>query len=92
MEPLKGSLSNFHLLPNRQGSEFVKWDLLLEGYKYNSKINYHDIFVSTKESVCYGWFYKKFLKVSKPILLTGNTGTGKTIIIKNLISDLKEET
>ena len=62
MEPVKGSLKSFFFILNKSGSEFSKWDLIVDPYKYEPKMSYFDIFVPTKESACYSWFATRFLK------------------------------
>ncbi|KRX01504.1 P-loop containing nucleoside triphosphate hydrolase [Pseudocohnilembus persalinus] len=80
-EPVKGQLHNFYLCINDMGSEFVKWGLLLDTFKYNPDQRYQEIFISTQETVCYSWFLKKFLVLNQPILLT----------VKNTIREIKKE-
>jgi len=46
------------------------------------------ILVPTTDTVKYKYILNKFLENDSPIILTGEQGTAKTVIIKNYLSDL----
>lgn len=90
LEPVKGTLQNYYFLFNKTGSEFLKWDLIIEPFKYQQNMSFFEMFVPTKESVCYSWFSQRFLRVQEPLFFTGPTGTGKTIVMRTVIKDFVE--
>jgi dynein heavy chain len=46
--------------------------------------------VPTKDTVCYSWFLERYISLLMPVFLTGLTGTGKTSVIANTLSKLKD--
>lgn len=34
LEPVKGTLQNYYFMLSKTGSEFIKWDLIIEPFKY----------------------------------------------------------
>jgi dynein heavy chain len=45
--------------------------------------------VPTTDTVKFSHSFQELLQMQKPILITGNTGVGKSIVVQNLLVELK---
>jgi dynein heavy chain len=59
--------------------KWVLWNDTVDPYKFDAKVSFSDLIVPTKDSVCYTHLLDVLLKNSKHVLMTGPTGTGKTV-------------
>lgn len=50
-----------------------------------------EILVPTKETNCISNWLKESIDAEMPVILMGNTGTGKSLIVKHLLGDLPKE-
>ncbi|KAJ5066878.1 intein-containing dynein axonemal heavy chain 10 precursor [Anaeramoeba ignava] len=67
-----------------------KWRLWEElSHPYDPSID--GMLVSTSDTVRYGFLLDLFVKISKPVLFIGHTGTAKTVIIENYLRSLARE-
>lgn len=49
------------------------------------------VLVHTPETICLTYFMDLLLNKGKPIMLVGNAGVGKTILVSDKVSKLQEE-
>jgi predicted ATPase len=75
---------------NDQGSEFNKWEILVEPFRYDPRKYFHNILVNTKESVVNIWFLQRFVHSQKDFLIYGGPGTGKTQVIDTFFEEYME--
>ncbi|KRX08296.1 P-loop containing nucleoside triphosphate hydrolase [Pseudocohnilembus persalinus] len=68
---------------------FLDWESQLEDFVYEKDCNYFDLLVPTIDTTKYSSILEQLLEIQKPCLFTGPTGTGKSVIIKNLLIKLK---
>ena len=66
--------------------EFVPWESRVPAFNYNSKQPYFTILVPTVDTVRNRFVLEVLAKKSHHILFTGNTGVGKTVVIKDYLS------
>ncbi|KAG8234154.1 hypothetical protein J437_LFUL014944 [Ladona fulva] len=64
------------------------WQKLTPKFVYDSAVPFFEIQVPTVDTVRYGYIIEKLLLVKKPVLCTGMTGVGKTVIAKNVLKRL----
>lgn len=67
----------------------MEWSNKLEEFKYDKEANYFDLLVPTIDTTKYSSALEQLLDIQKPCLFTGGTGVGKSVIIKNLLLQLK---
>lgn len=89
---LKAELSNnVNLLECRYNyatSEFVKYDYNITSFIYTQETKYHSIFIPTNDTIRYSNIIESLIRNKNKIFLTGESGVGKTTIIKSLINKL----
>ena len=66
--------------------EFVPWETRVPSFNYNSKQPFFTILVPTVDTVRNRYILEVLAKKSHHILFTGNTGVGKTVIIKDYLN------
>jgi len=71
--------------------KFVSWIERVPQYFYNSKIAYFNILVPTMDTVRYRFLMDVILKSSGNVLFSGNTGVGKSVIVKDYLDNYNDE-
>jgi len=66
-------------------SRWTLWPDTVASFSCSADLSFHETIVPTKDSICYTHLLEKMLKNRKPLLMTGPTGTGKTVNIGNYI-------
>ena len=66
--------------------EFVPWESRVPAFNYNSKQPFFTILVPTVDTVRDRFILEVLAKKSHHILFTGNTGVGKTVIVKDYLN------
>lgn len=66
--------------------EFVPWETRVPSFNYNSKQPFFTILVPTVDTVRNRFILEVLAKKSHHILFTGNTGVGKTVVIKDYLN------
>ena len=88
--PGKGTIFDYYV--NYDTSKFDEWGEIVPAIEFDSsqqKMNY--ITVPTPETVSNSYFIEAFIRISKPVLLIGNAGCGKTQLCKGILSKLDPE-
>ena len=49
------------------------------------------VLVHTSETICLTYFVDLLVQRGKPVMLVGNAGVGKTILVSDKVAQLKEE-
>lgn len=66
---------------NEKEQRFVHWSRLVPSFVYEPKMPFFQIMVPTVETVRYTALLDMLIQVSKPVLFTGSTGVGKSVMI-----------
>ncbi|XP_071446254.1 dynein axonemal heavy chain 6 [Hetaerina americana] len=66
------------------------WQKITLPFTYNKKIPYFEILVPTVDTTRFAYLAEKFLSVNKPVLFTGQTGVGKSVIAKTVLKNMYE--
>ncbi len=61
---------------------------MIPNFNYDPKKSYFELIVPTKDTVCYSWLLKANIKMDNHVFFTGFTGTGKTILVESVLSEL----
>ena len=67
------------------------WEKIIPEFVYNPEVPYFDILVPTMDTVRYGFLFEKLVSVKHPVLYTGTTGVGKSVITKGCLKQLQEK-
>lgn len=57
----------------------------------SSHVMFQTVLVHTPETICLTYFMDLLLQRGKPIMLVGNAGVGKTILVSDKVTKLKED-
>ena len=62
------------------------WERRVTPFQYNKEVPYFEMLVPTVDTVRFGFLLEKLLLVSQPVLFTGNTGVGKSVIARDVLN------
>ncbi|KAJ9465464.1 Dynein-1-beta heavy chain [Diplonema papillatum] len=89
--PFSGPLSVYDCQIDFKSRRFIGWDASVPDFHYNPAMPYFDILVPTVDTVRYSYLLKTLLVCDKPVLFSGLTGTGKSVIIQQTLGECREE-
>lgn len=70
---------------------WVPWMDTAPPFKYDSRLGFAELIVPTMDSVRYSYLLKELNLTHKHILMTGDTGTGKTVNVATYLSTMPPE-
>ena len=89
MFPHNASVYDYYINPEKQ--EWALWEEKIGGiYKPPANIPYHKMFVPTADTTRNRYVIQMLQKHNNNILACGTTGTGKTVLMNGILSDLDE--
>ena len=68
------------------GRRWIKWMDTISPYEFDPNLPFAETIIPTNDSVCYTYLAKTMIENGKHFLMTGPTGTGKSVNINKLIS------
>jgi dynein heavy chain len=83
------SLWEFRVNPDMKVWE--KWEKIIPPFIYNQNMEFHEMMVPTSDTVRFGYVTEILFKAGHPVMFTGETGVGKTVIAKQILSKLSAE-
>jgi dynein heavy chain len=84
--PSSGSVYDYFV--DTETKEFTKWDSIVPGFEFDMEQSYFEMFVPSVDTVRYSYVTEQLFSANKPVFMTGLTGTGKTVMIQNLLIKL----
>eukprot|EP01038_Epipyxis_sp_PR26KG_P005424 gene5424-7514_t len=60
---------------------WIPWNQSVNPYQYDSKLSFSELIIPTNDSICYTYLLDILVRNNKHVLMTGPTGTGKTVNI-----------
>ncbi|KAI8730840.1 hypothetical protein BgiBS90_037554 [Biomphalaria glabrata] len=66
------------------------WERLVSSFRFDKSISFFKMMVPTVDTARYGYFLERLLSVQKPVLFTGGTGVGKSVIVRDLLDRISE--
>ncbi|XP_048056692.1 dynein axonemal heavy chain 11 isoform X1 [Megalobrama amblycephala] len=87
--PSQGSVFDYYIDPNTK--RFTPWSERTPPFELEPDIPLQTVLVQSAETICLTYFIELLLQKGKPVMLVGNAGVGKTILVWDKISKLKEE-
>ncbi|EQC26205.1 hypothetical protein SDRG_15942 [Saprolegnia diclina VS20] len=67
---------------------FSPWSEIVPEFKYNASMPYFDMIVATADTIRYTFLLRVLTMNNTPAYMTGVTGTGKTVIVMDLLREL----
>ena len=85
--PLTGTVLDYRMEVNDAGVfRWVHWKDFIQPYKYQSNIPFYSLFVPTVDTEKFSYIMEISLALERPLLLAGESGVGKTMIMKNMLA------
>ncbi|XP_011495537.1 PREDICTED: dynein heavy chain 6, axonemal [Ceratosolen solmsi marchali] len=80
----------WNIYMNTHTQKLEPWTNLIAPFEYKPEQPFFDILVPTINTVCFGYIMQKLIEVNKPVLFTGDTGVGKSVVTKMVLSNLEK--
>ncbi|KAG8146106.1 hypothetical protein E2320_012501 [Naja naja] len=84
------TLYDFHF--DGRTKRWVPWSSLVAQYNHTPEVRFIDILVPTVDTTRTTWLLEKMLKIKRPMVLVGESGTSKTATTQNLLRKLNPDT
>lgn len=78
-------VSVFDVAVNETNGQWEKWESRVPAFQYNPAQPYEDIVVQTNDTVSTTTLLELLVKANSNVLVTGGTGTGKTIVVNDFL-------
>ena len=72
-----------------ESHKFQAWSKIVPKFKYNVHVPFFQMLVPTETTVQNSFLMKKLLNVRKATFFTGVTGTGKSVMVQQVLTSLK---
>lgn len=83
------SLWEFRINPDKKLWE--KWEKIIPPFVFSPNMPFFEMLVPTSDTVRFGYVTEILFKAGHPVMFTGETGVGKSVIAKQIMSRLSEE-
>uniref|UniRef100_A0A8C3NCR8 Dynein-1, subspecies f n=1 Tax=Geospiza parvula TaxID=87175 RepID=A0A8C3NCR8_GEOPR len=83
------TLYDFHF--DESQKMWVPWMQLVPEYIHNPEVKFLDILVPTVDTTRTAWLLGQMVKVKRPVVLVGESGTSKTATTQNFLSNLDKD-
>ncbi|XP_053509735.1 dynein axonemal heavy chain 10 isoform X2 [Ictalurus furcatus] len=84
------TLYDFHF--DASVKKWTPWSSLVPKYIHDPDMNFIDILVPTVDTTRTNWLLEQMVKVKRPVLLVGESGTSKTATTQNFLNSLNPDT
>lgn len=84
--PYEGEVYDYY--PNYEEKAFKPWNDIMRDFKYNRETPYFNILVPTTDTTKYEYLMHKLVTNSVNMLIMGETGVGKSVIVNDFIMNL----
>nr|CCA18662.1 hypothetical protein ALNC14_048050 [Albugo laibachii Nc14] len=74
--------------PDCESRSLVSWKDIVPKFQYNAELPYFQIIVPTTDTVRLSSILRLLIKHNRPAYITGVTGTGKTVVIQQILDDM----
>ncbi|XP_040439457.1 dynein heavy chain 10, axonemal [Falco naumanni] len=71
--------------------KWVPWMKLVPEYIHNPQVKFLDILVPTVDTTRTTWLLEQMVKVKRPVVLVGESGTSKTATTQNFLNNLNKD-
>ncbi|XP_062448100.1 dynein axonemal heavy chain 9 [Rhea pennata] len=84
--PSQGTVFDFYIDPETK--KFEPWSKLIPQFEFDPEIPLQTCLVPTTETVRVRYFVDRLLEHQRPVMLVGNAGTGKSVLLGDKLSSL----
>lgn len=70
---------------------WVSWMSVVPKYVHNPEMRYNEILVPTVDTVRSKWLVQLMVKINRPVVLVGETGTSKSATVHNFLRGLDRD-
>ncbi|XP_031357040.1 dynein heavy chain 6, axonemal isoform X2 [Photinus pyralis] len=78
------------LFPSTAARRLEPWVKIIPTFTYDSTTPFFEMLVPTIDTIRFGYIMKKLVETKYPVLFTGDTGVGKSVIAKEVLNSLFE--
>ncbi|KAJ8609535.1 hypothetical protein CTAYLR_006023, partial [Chrysophaeum taylorii] len=89
MLPNSGTTYDCFVQINDSGGTFTPWKSIVPAFNFDPTQPYTAIVVPTEDTTRFSFLMRTLITESKPVFLTGVTGTGKTVMVQNTLKSLE---
>lgn len=82
-------LTLYDYFVDTEANDFKKWDSIIPEFKYSADLPYFSLFVPTIDTVRSSNIMTLMIEQQRAVFLTGDSGTGKTAMITQLLGKLE---
>ncbi|CAG5121595.1 unnamed protein product, partial [Candidula unifasciata] len=86
--PITGDLWSYFV--DYEARRMDTWEKIVPSFKYSPEESFFEMLVPTVDTVRFGYILEKLLSVGRPVLYTGGTGVGKSVIARGLLESIAE--
>ncbi|NXC37428.1 DYH10 protein, partial [Campylorhamphus procurvoides] len=83
------TLYDFHFDGSQK--KWIPWMQLVPEYVHKPEVKFLDILVPTVDTTRTSWLLEQMVKIKRPVVLVGESGTSKTATTQNFLSNLDKE-
>ncbi|NXT77896.1 DYH9 protein, partial [Zapornia atra] len=84
--PYQGTVFDFYIDPETK--KFEPWSKLIPQFEFDPEMPLQACLVPTPETVRVRYFMDRLLERQRPVMLVGNAGTGKSVLVGDKLSSL----
>ncbi|XP_064890577.1 dynein axonemal heavy chain 9 isoform X7 [Columba livia] len=84
--PSQGTVFDFYIDPETK--KFEPWSKLIPQFEFDPEMPLQACLVPTTETVRVRYFMDRLLECRRPVMLVGNAGTGKSVLVGDKLSSL----
>ncbi|XP_040289656.1 dynein heavy chain 11, axonemal [Bufo bufo] len=86
--PGQGTVFDYYL--DNKTRKFILWSEKMPKFDMDPDTPLQAVFVHTSETTCLGYFTDLLIKKSKPVMLVGSAGVGKTVFLNDRLEGLSD--
>ena len=76
----------------KKDRQFKHWVTKVDTFVYNKDASFFDLMVPTADTYKHRYCLEKLLSIEKPVFFTGDTGVGKSCLMKRVMdNEFKQE-
>ncbi|XP_043931285.1 dynein axonemal heavy chain 11-like [Protopterus annectens] len=87
--PSQGTVFDYFIDPDTR--KFMPWTERIPDFEMDSEVPLQNVLVHTAETVRLKYFVDLLLEKGKPVMLVGNAGVGKTVLVSDCVTKLSDD-